>query len=232
MTYALPVNDHEIKTAIDRALANAADVEADDIGVGVHRGAITLSGEVDSELQKAAAVGAAQRVAGVIGVADEIVVRQAEGVPHDADIACSASDALTHARLVPAGSVKVTVHDHTVTLTGTVHWEFEREAARRAVAGLPGVSWISNRVDVRPPEELTPAILKTLITEALVQQAEQVAGRISVAVRGQRATLTGTVASHAERREVERAARAAAGVTDVVNELRVHDGESSTDAQP
>ena len=155
MAAAFPMNDHELKLAIESALANAVDVRADDVGVGVHHGAITLSGEVEGPLEKAAAVRAAQSVGGVIGVADEIVVRQDEGAPHDASIAWSASEALAHAHLVPAGSVKVAVRDHTVTLTGTVSWEFEREAARRAVAGLPGVKWVCSEIDVHPPSELS-----------------------------------------------------------------------------
>jgi len=42
---------------------------------------------------------------------------------------------------IPA-SVKVSVHDHVVTLSGEVTWQYERDAACRAVSHPSATSWV------------------------------------------------------------------------------------------
>jgi len=52
----------------------------------------------------------------------------------------------------------VTLHDDTVTLTGTVGSWAQREAAERAAGSAPGIREVQNRIIVEPPEphELEP----------------------------------------------------------------------------
>ena len=71
--------DHELKDGVERELDWTSDVDGDRIGVAVNDGAITLSGQVASYPEKAAAVNAALRVRGVTAIADEIVVRHRFG---------------------------------------------------------------------------------------------------------------------------------------------------------
>ncbi|MGX6607013.1 BON domain-containing protein [Micromonosporaceae bacterium Da 78-11] len=40
---------------------------------------------------------------------------------------------------VPAGAVQAKVHHHVITLSGTLTWEYQRAAARDAMAVLRGV---------------------------------------------------------------------------------------------
>jgi osmotically-inducible protein OsmY len=81
------------------------------------------------------------------------------------------------------------------------------------------VKGITNLITVRARP--TPADIKQKIKEALERGAQFDADRITVDVDGNRAILKGTVRSYAEKRDAERAARNASGITDVENRLTV-----------
>jgi osmotically-inducible protein OsmY len=63
--------------------------------------------------------------------------------------------------------------------------------------------------------------VKQKIKEALERGAQFDADRITVEVEGNKAILKGTVRSYAEKRDAERAARNAPGITEVENKLTV-----------
>lgn len=214
-------DDHHLKTRIVEELEWTADVNADRIGVAVNEGAVTLSGQVLSYPEKAAAGQAALRVLGVSVVADEIVVQHLGGGTSDADIARTASAAFAHTIAVPPGSVTATVHDHVVTLAGSVHWQYQREAAHRTVASLPGVRGVRNTVVLEPAVAVSAETAMTSITAALVRSARLDAQHVHVGVTGSEVTLTGSVASPQERREAGYAAWFSPGVTHVDNQLVV-----------
>ncbi len=140
MTHVGHTTDHELKTAILDELASTPSVDADAIRVSLRSGAVTLSGQVATFPEKHEAVRAALRVRGVTAVADEITVRNGWAARNDTDIAIKATEALDRMVSVPAGSVQATVHDHVVRLSGTVDWDYQRDAAHRAMAALRGVS--------------------------------------------------------------------------------------------
>lgn len=214
------LKDHALKAAIEDELNWVPHVQADRVGVSVNDGAVTLSGQVGSYPEKVAAVRAALRVRGVTAVADEIVV--ATWGPHaDADIARDAASALNRTIVIPPGSIKATVHQHVITLSGKVSWQYQREAARRAVAGLPGVTGVVNQILIEPTVIVSASKTKSKITSAIMRNAQLDANHITVTVHDSGVTLTGTVSSWAERRQAEHAAWAAPGVTEVVNQLVV-----------
>ena len=68
---------------------------------------------------------------------------------------------------------------------------------------------------------LAPDELKERIEKALIRSAETDAKRITVEVRGNKVILKGTVRSWAEKEEAERVAWAAAGVTEVDNQISI-----------
>lgn len=223
MTQMQHKTDHELKIAIEDELDWTPSVKADRVGVAVTDGAVTLSGEVESYPEKQAAVHAALRVRGVTAVADEIVIDNPWPGLLDADIARDAGAGLDRSMLVPAGAVKATVHDHTITLSGTVAWQYQRDAARHVAANLPGVREVRNLITLKPPvEEVSAGDAKTKITSALLRNAQLDANRIQVDVRGHEVKLTGTVTSWAERRQAEHAAWSSPGVTDVNNQIVVN----------
>jgi osmotically-inducible protein OsmY len=214
--------DHQLKSAITAELNWTPNVKADRIGVAVNDGAITLSGQVETYPEKMAAVKAALRVGGVDAVADEIVVHHTWSDPSDADVAREAAIALERTVTVPSATVKAEVHDHVVSLTGTVGWHFQREAARRAVLGLPGVNGVISTIAIKPTQVISGSEARAGITAAIVRQAQQDASRVEVTVVGSEIRLTGTVSSWAERNQAENAAWSARGVTHIDNQLQVN----------
>jgi osmotically-inducible protein OsmY len=220
MTQTLHRTDAELKSAVADELTWTAGVDSAHIGVAVLDGGVTLSGEVDSYPEKLIAEHAALRVHGVTAVAQEITVRNLWMTINDTDIAREAQEALDRAVDVPAGTVKATVHGHILTLTGQVPWQFQREAAGRAVHYLRGVSDVANTVAIRPT--VSTADIKSAISAALVRSArlEGKATTVTADTNGT-VTLKGTVHSSSERREAERTAWSAPGVVNVHNNLRI-----------
>jgi osmotically-inducible protein OsmY len=221
MTETMHRTDHELKVAILDEFAWTPRVNADRIGVAVNDQAITLSGEVRSYPEKTAAVKAAHQVSGVTAVADEIVVQHGLHGSNDADIARQAAGALDRTITVPPGSVKVTVHNHTVTLTGEVAWQYQRQTAQHALAALRGVTWVDNKIDLRPTDVLDPAEAKARLNAALVRNALVDADSIDITVDGASVSLSGAVRNLGERHQAELAAWSTPGVTEVHNRLTV-----------
>ncbi|MBS2531725.1 BON domain-containing protein [Catenulispora sp. NF23] len=219
MTQTQQKTDGALKVAIISELAWTAGVDSAHVGVAVTDGAVTLSGEVESYPEKLRAEKAVARVHGVTAIAAEITVHGRQTV-NDTDIAREAGEALDRAVDVPAGSVTASVHDHAITLSGQVPWNYQREAAGRAVRDLRGVTDLHNTVGVRP--EVSATNIKTSISAALVRTARAEArDTVVTADTAGVVTLAGTVHSMTERRAAEYAAWSAPGVADVVNHLRV-----------
>jgi len=216
-------SDEDIQRDVLEELAWEAEIQANEIGVAVNDGIVTLTGWVDSFPKKWAAERAAHRVRGVVAVANDIDVRLPGSAERtDADIAAAATRALDWDALIPPGRVKVTVSKGWVTLDGTVEWQFQRRAAERAVRRLTGVRGVTNLMTVRPKVQPSGSELKRRIEEALVRNAETDADRVTVDVDDGKVILDGQVRSWAERDAAERAAWSAPGVTEVVNRITVH----------
>jgi len=186
----------------------------------VNDGAVMLSGEVDSYPEKLQAEHAAMRVRGVTAIAEELTVRGKWQGAGDLDIAREATDALDRAVNVPDGAVTATVHDHIITLSGHVPWDYQRESAARAVRYLKGVTGLHNMIAIKPT--VSASGIRTSIAAALVRSAE-VDGRTVTVHAGDDGVvrLEGTVRSWHEREVAQRAAWFAPGVTSVINDLHV-----------
>jgi osmotically-inducible protein OsmY len=213
-------SDSQLKKDVESELEWDAVVNANNIGVAVKDGVVTLSGHLDSFAQKYAAERVVQRVQGVKGLAVELDVRLGAGAKRtDADLAIAAESALRWHALVPEDRVKVMVEKGWVTLSGEVDWDYQRNHAMKAVRPLTGVLGVTNSMTVKPL--VTPDNIKNRIQGALERQADREAKNIEVTVSGHSVTLKGQVHSWAERTAAQGAAWSAPGITSVINELRV-----------
>jgi osmotically-inducible protein OsmY len=213
-------SDAQIKKDVESELDWDPQVRSSRIGVAVKDGVVTLSGHLDSHAEKYAAERAAQRVMGVRAVAAEMEVRPPAGEQHtDTDIAAAAQSALRWHAQVPHERIKVLVDKGAITLSGEVDWDYERQAARKAVQSLTGVTGVNMAITLKP--HVTPGNISALIQGALQRQAEREAKGIEVIVAGHTVTLKGRVHSWSERNAAQGAAWSAPGITQVINELTV-----------
>jgi osmotically-inducible protein OsmY len=212
--------DSDIERDVEDELSWDPDIDATDIGVAVHSGIVTLTGFVRSYAQKGEAERDAKRVAGVVGVANDIEVRlPVLDQRPDPEIARDAANALRSELPFSSENIKVLIRDGWLTLEGTVEWNYARGRAESSVKRVRGVKGVTNAITLKP--KVQPHEVRRKIEDALRRTAELDASRITVEANGDEVILRGTVKSWAERQEAERAAWAAPGVTRVENRIAI-----------
>ena len=220
VTHMMHKTDQELRTAVTEELQYTPDVDASAVNVLVNDAMVTLSGTVASLPQRLAAKRAAMRIAGVKTVFDKTAVRTpTDPSPNDQEIASAARQILNWAVEVPADSVKAEVRDHKITLSGHVTWDYQRDAAARAVMYIKGVTEVDNTILLVQPAPAPEA--KATVEAAIRRYTHLDPKQINVDISGPELTLSGNVPSLADRRHAEYAAWNTLGVTRVKNELRV-----------
>lgn len=213
-------SDSDIKRDVEEELKWDPELDATDIAVNVKNGVVTLTGFVRSYAQKLQAERDVKRVAGVLGVANDIQVRlPVLDERPDPEIARDAVNALKTELPYSYENIKLVVKDGWVTLEGSVEWNYARERAESAVKRVRGVKGVTNAIEVKPKVE--PHEIRRKIEEAFKRNAEVDASRITVETHGSEVILRGTVRSWAERQEAERVAWSAPGVTKVDNRITI-----------
>lgn len=214
-------SDQQLRDAVLDQLKWEPSIHEKEIATAVKSGVVTLAGHVSSYAEKFAAVRAIERLQGVIAVVDEIeVILPSEHRRSDTELAHTAVSTLRWDITVPDDRLKLTVRDGWITLEGDVMWQYQKSSAERAIRNLIGVKGVTNRIMVRP-RRASVFDVSDKIKAALARSAELDAERISVEARDGTVTLTGTVHSYAERRDAERAAWSAPGVTHVDDHIAV-----------
>jgi len=216
-------SDRQIREDVEAELDWDPSFDSRKIGVAVKDGVITLSGHVSAYPDLWAAQKAAQGVAGVKALANEIEVNLPfDAKRSDTDIAASALTALQSNVSVPMDDVRLMVKDGWITLTGKVGWWYQKNAAEFAIRHFRGVRGVSNNIILKvQPAKISTTEVRTKIESAFQRHAHRDAQKIRVLVSEGTVTLEGEVPTWQEREEAEDAAWAAPGVMKVEDRLVV-----------
>jgi osmotically-inducible protein OsmY len=140
-------SDAEIAHAAVSALRTDIEVPDQRVTAKVAKGWLTLQGEVNWQFQRDAAERSVRYLAGVKGIVNNI---QVAATPTRTDVKVRIEEALKRAAEVDAGHITVETEGHRVTLRGTVRSLAEKNDASRAAWAAPGVTQVTNQIEVNP----------------------------------------------------------------------------------
>jgi osmotically-inducible protein OsmY len=212
----------DVRAAVEDELAFDPLVDSSDITVKNLGGNVALNGTVPSYPQYLEAAAAARRVSGVTGVHNHLEVVLPPGDERDDPmLTTAANNALVLDISVP-DTVEAEAHYGNITLSGAVRYGYQRSAAEAAVAGLTGVRYVKDDVDIcwdaeADSAEVMAAVQGALNRYALVRDDSDVA----VDTSGNNVTLSGHVQTWAEHDAILDAAWMTPAVYDVYDKLIV-----------
>ena len=140
----------------------------------------------------------------------EVIVGKNGFIKTDTDIAAEVVRALKESWTMPKDKIKVIVDNGWVTLEGTPQWDFQREAALKAVRYLDGVRGVFNKMKIKA--EVHNELEKKRGEDALRRNWAIEADKIHVKADGNTITLSGIVKSVYEKEEAEKIAWKTPGV--------------------
>jgi osmotically-inducible protein OsmY len=215
------LSDLCLRQDILHELKYAPSVDAENIGVAVSDGIVTLTGYVGSYAEKVMAERVVRRVRGVRAVVQEIEVRLPSSIKiTDDQIARRAIKIIAWYTTIPNEKVQVKVQNGWITLSGEVEWHCQKVGAEQAVRKLSGVAGVTNLIKVKPCAEVSD--VKHRIEESFRRSAEVDAGRIHITVTGGKVTLEGTVHARHEKELAQEAAWSARGVAEIEDHVMIN----------
>ncbi|MBF0169573.1 MAG: BON domain-containing protein [Nitrospinae bacterium] len=141
----------------------------------------------------------------------------------DSRIESSAKQSYVFKTYLKDDNIVVQSKEGAVTLNGVVEEEFHKSLAEETVAGLPGVTGVTNNLQLKqsPPTASSDAWIKNKVRVALLFHSNVNASATDVEVKGGVVTLRGKANSQAQKELTAEYANDVDGVKRVSNEMSV-----------
>ncbi len=217
-----------------------------DIHVEVYNGVVTLSGKVDSSVEKDLAVEIARGVKGVREVHDELAIQSAANAPpaeqtdffqmvKDATITAKVKSRLLWNRNIEGLHIDVDTNRGVVTLSGGIESAIKRDLAVQIAKNTSGVRKVVDRLQVTGKEqasskngpaekikaEISDAWISGKVKAVLIASKEAEGADIEVSTRNRVVTLSGTVKSKEQEDKIVALVADVIGVADVKSKLTI-----------
>lgn len=144
--------DDRIREDIRRQLIWQTDIQSEEIEVQVKDCAVTLSGRVETRLERMEAENAAKAVFGVGNIRNNICI-EPKRPRTDQEIGTEIAAGLRMMTSVLEELPAVSVSDGVVTLEGTLRWHFQRASAEKVADSVIGTRQVRNLIEVIPRVE-------------------------------------------------------------------------------
>lgn len=213
--------------ASTRASYNFHTVLHDQVAVTADHGAVTLTGTVQEEGQKALAEDTIVDLPGVTRVSNLIQVAPAGPERSDASIAAELRDLLLVRTHVSAASTLIGVSDGVVTLRGTAGDAAQSDLTEVYAMGIEGVRSVRNEMVVgattQPPSSsaIDDLSITGQLRYALLSHKATSTMKTKIATENGSVIIIGSAGSDLEKRLVTKLAQSVPGVRSVQNILTV-----------
>ena len=225
VVHAVPVvGDATISFWVRRALLEDPRIEASNIKVNTSAGIVTLAGSVRNVIAKRYADLETKKIAGVRGVVNALVVTPS--FRSDTDITQDVRKRLINNAAITSEGIRVTVHQGTVTLAGTVASWAERQEAELLAGEVRGVTDVINQLVVQYPHGRSDAEIQHDVATTLARDVYLTGLPIDASVKDGVVTLQGEVGTVYQKERAGDDARLTWNVIGVNNNLTLARGES------
>lgn len=215
-------NDIEIQKNVMEELECTPLINANEIGVIVQNGIVTLTGTTDSYPKKVAIERAVKKVTGVRGIAEDIQVNLTDNhKKSDSELAQVIMNLLEAQNVVPVDYISILVEDALVTVEGELDWDFQRKLMSSVIENVVGVKGITNNIKLS--HKPVSGDIRDNIMAAFIRNASVDASKIDISIEGNKVVLSGKVNTWLEYEEAERSAWSTQGVSIIVNQLEFED---------
>jgi osmotically-inducible protein OsmY len=140
--------DEGIAERIAQILKWNSALRNSNIQAEVRKGYVTLTGDVDWSYERKAAASRVEELQGVVGIFNQIRIRQTPDRVGASDVQRQITSALHRHANIEASKVRVSVAEGKVTLDGTIDAFYERELIEDAAWGTAGVKQVVDNLAV------------------------------------------------------------------------------------
>lgn len=212
--------DKNLQKDVQDALKWEPQLNATEIGVIAKDGIITLTGSVEHYYKKNEAENTTKKISGVKAIVEKIdIIPTNSNLITDTIIAERILKVFKFHFSIPDEKIKIKVENGWVTLFGNVNWNYQKEAAKKAVTQLNGIKGITNLIKTN--SDRNDEVNKARIEKAIYNNAALADSHIDVSVKNNDVKLSGLVNSFFEKEEAERVACKTPGIWSVDNQIDV-----------